>query len=202
MTTTHFSVLPERPLPASGLVLIGYRGTGKSTVGRIIAERTLCPFIDVDTEIERRAERSIRSIFDAEGEAGFRRIESATLGDLTTDPALRGGTLATGGGAILAEGNRVALREFGLVIWLTADPETLTRRLAGARQNLADRPALTTAGTLDEVATVLEARTPLYRATADVTIESAGRSVYEVAEAVLYIWRQAIEARNLARKRG
>ena len=202
MTSPTFITLPGRPLPASGLVLIGYRGTGKSTVGRIIAERTLCPFVDVDTEIERRAGRSIRSIFETDGESGFRRVEAATLGDLTTSPGLRGGALATGGGAILAETNRLALREFGLVVWLTADPETLTRRLAGTRHSLADRPALTSAGTLDEVATVLEARTPLYQATADVAILSAGRAVHEVVDSVLEAWREAIERRNLARKRG
>ena len=202
MTTPAFIPLPGRILPASGLVLIGYRGTGKSTVGRIIAERTLCPFVDVDTEIERRVGRSIRSIFETDGEPGFRQIEATMLDDLTASPALRGGALATGGGAILAEGNRVILREFGLVVWLTADAETLTRRLAGARNHLADRPALTSAGTLDEVAAVLEARTPLYRATADITILSAGRSVHEVADSVLDVWNLAIESRNLARKRG
>ncbi len=194
--------ISDRKLPASGLVLIGYRGTGKSTVSRIIAERTGCPHVDVDAEIERRQGRSIRTIFDADGEAEFRLIEAATLHHLIATPELRGGVIATGGGAILARSNRTLLQTFGLVIWLTADPDTLARRLAGPRQNLADRPALTSAGTLDEVATVLASRTPLYREAADIEVASAGRSVYEVADSVIEIWQEAIAARNLTRKRG
>ena len=172
----------------TGLVLVGYRGTGKSTVGRIAADRTGAPFADADVELERSLGRSIRSIFEAEGEPAFREHEAGTLARLAATPGLGGGILATGGGAILRADNRRSLRAFGLVVWLTADAETLARRLAHSRQGLADRPALTAAGTLDEVAAVLERRFPLYQAASDVEVASAGRSVAEVTEAVIRHW--------------
>ena len=179
----------------SGLVLIGYRGTGKSTVGRIVAERRRCPFADADIELERAAGRSIRSIFEVEGEPAFRRLETSTLADLVAAPNLAGGVLSTGGGAILAEANRRVLRTFGLTVWLTADPDTLAHRLTHSRNPLADRPPLTAAGTLSEVATVLGARTPLYREAADLEMPSNGRSVHEVADAVLHAWESWLTVR-------
>lgn len=176
------------PPRGTGLVLVGYRGTGKSTVGRIAADRTGAPFADADAELERDLGRSIRAIFEAEGEPAFREHEAATLRRLAATPGLGGGILATGGGAVLRDDNCRALRAFGLVVWLTADAETLARRLAHSRQGLADRPALTAAGTLDEVAEVLDRRLPRYRAASDVEVASAGRSVAEVAEAVIRHW--------------
>jgi len=173
----------------SGLVLVGYRGTGKSTVGRIVAERMRCAFADADVELERTVGRSIRSIFELDGEPAFRALEAEVLLDLTESPRLAVGVLATGGGAVLLEANRRALRRFGLVVWLTADSETLARRLSGSRSPLADRPALTAAGTLEEVAAVLAARTPIYREAADVEVVSGGRSVFEVADSVAEAWR-------------
>ena len=176
------------PARGPGLVLVGYRGTGKSTIGRIVAERARCPFADADAEFERAVGRSIRAVFEEEGEPSFRLREAALVESLVDLPELAGGVLATGGGAVLAESNRRALRRFGLVVWLTADAETLARRLANSRNPLADRPALTAAGTIDEVAAVLEARLPAYRAAADVEVASAGRSVGEVVESVLELW--------------
>ncbi len=173
----------------SGLALVGYRGTGKSTVGRIVAERMRCAFADADIELERAVGRSIRSIFELDGEPAFRALEAEVLLDLTESPRLAVGVLATGGGAVLLEANRRALRRFGLVVWLTADSETLARRLSGSRSPLADRPALTAAGTLEEVAAVLAARTPIYREAADVEVVSGGRSVFEVADSVAEAWR-------------
>ena len=186
----------ERVAKGSGLVLIGYRGTGKSTIGRIVAERTQCPFADADVELERALGQSVRSVFETQGEVEFRRHETTILHQLTALPGLRGGVLATGGGAILAETNRAAIARFGLVVWLTAEPDLLARRLASSRQALADRPALTAAGTLEEVATVLLDRTPLYRAVADIEVVSGGRAVHEVADSVIEAWNRA----NLARK--
>jgi len=184
----------------TGLVLIGYRGTGKSTVGRIVAERTQAPFADADTVLEHAAGQSIRSIFEAEGEDGFRRREAAILLHLTAaSPELTGGILSTGGGAILQETNRRAFRQFGLVVWLTADHDTLARRLARSQHASADRPPLTAEGTLEEVATVLAARTPIYREAADVEVVSAGRSVHEVADSVIEAWYRALLERRCRR---
>ena len=172
-----------------GLVLIGYRGTGKTSVGRLVAAKTGRPFADADVEVESRSGRSIRRIFEEGGETAFRAWESLILADLAN--RLAGGVLATGGGAILAEANRALLRRFGFVTWLTADAETLARRLRHGRSALADRPALTAAGTLGEIADVLAARAPLYKATAHVSVDTVRRSADQVAEAVIAAWTRS-----------
>ena len=173
-----------------GISLVGYRGTGKSTVGRIVADRLGRPFADADREVEALAGRSIRSIFEEDGEAAFRHWEARALDGLAS--RLVGGVLATGGGAVLAESNRRSLRDFGLVIWLTADADTLARRLMASRRGVDDRPGLTPAGTLAEIAGVLESRTPLYREVADLVVETAGRSTESVADAVLEGWSRLL----------
>ena len=167
-------------------MLIGYRGTGKSTVGRILADRLGRPFRDADREIEARAGRSIRSIFDEWGEPAFRDWEERTLTELAAEGP--GAILATGGGAVLREANRRAIREFGFVAWLTACPAELARRLAADAPGLAERPALTPAGTLDEIIQVLTVRTPLYAELADAVIPTDGRDPRDVAEAILGCW--------------
>jgi shikimate kinase len=169
-----------------GLVLIGYRGTGKTTVGRILAERSGRAFLDSDREIEDRSGRSIRSIFAELGEPAFRDWEERALADLTA--ANPGAILATGGGAVLREANRRRLRDFGLVVWLMAAPAELARRLEADRAGLAERPALTAAGTLEEIAQVLVARGPLYMGLADVIVPTDGKQPREVAEEILTAW--------------
>jgi shikimate kinase len=169
-----------------GLALIGYRGTGKSTVGRILAGRLGRPFLDCDREIESRANRSVREIFNELGEPAFRDWEERTLAELTV--GIPTSVLATGGGAIVREVNRRRLRDFGFVAWLTADPSVLSGRLEADRRGLADRPALTSAGTLEEIVQVLRARTPLYAELADAVIETGGKSPDQVADSILDRW--------------
>jgi shikimate kinase len=168
------------------LALIGYRGTGKSTVGRILAERLKRRFLDADLEIEARARRSIRSIFNESGEAVFRDWEEQTLAELTS--AFPDAIIATGGGAVLRETNRRRIRGLGFVVWLRADPSVLVRRLELDGRGLAERPPLTLAGTLAEISTVLEVRTPLYEELADAVFETGDKSPDEVAAAILGRW--------------
>ncbi len=104
------------------------------------------------------------------------------IADLTSRPNL---VLATGGGAVLRETNRSALRSFGFVAWLTGDPETLARRIGRDRARLAARPALTPSGTLAEIGDVLAARSRHYREVSDLEVETAHRSCREVADAIL-----------------
>lgn len=165
-----------------GLALIGSRGTGKTTVGKLVADRLGLPFVDADEAIGARLGQSIRSFFDEYGEAEFRNRECALLAELVAGPPR---VIATGGGAVLRPENRESLRAFGLVVWLTAPPDLLADRLAADPASGSARPALTAAGTLAEVADVLRRRTPLYRATADVEVSTEGRSPAEVADAVL-----------------
>ncbi len=168
-----------------GLALIGLRGTGKSTVGRILAGRLGRPFADADAELEARVGRSIRAIFAEQGEPTFREWEERVLAALTVRPGL---ILATGGGVVLRESNRRRLKEFGSVVWLSADPTLLAERLQADPRGLADRPALTAAGTLAELAQTLEARAPLFREVADAVIETDDKTASEVADAIMKLW--------------
>jgi len=165
-----------------GLALIGLRGTGKTTVGRILAERLGRPFADADHELEAWSGLSIPKIFKEQGEPAFRDLEEQTLETLTQNPNL---VLATGGGAILRPTNRARLRAFGQVIWLTADPSQLAERLLANPRGLANRPSLTTAGTIDELSEVLQARSALYEEVADLTVETGGRTTRQVVDHIL-----------------
>ena len=172
------SLFPSR----LGLALVGYRGTGKSTVGRLLAGRLGRPFVDADLALEARTGRTIRSVFEGLGEQAFRDREEALLAELTAEPFK---VLATGGGVVLRESNRKALRRFGFVVWLCADPRVLSRRLQTDPGAVAGRPALTSAGTLGEIADVLASREALYREVADAVLDTDGRTPAEIVEAVL-----------------
>jgi shikimate kinase len=166
------------------LLLIGYRGSGKSTVGRLLAERLGWTFVDADDVLEARAGKSIREIFATEREKAFRDSESAILAELCgqTDRVI-----ATGGGVVLREENRALLRKHGFVAWLTADAATLWARIQADATTAARRPALTTGG-LAEVEHLLAIRTPLYRACADVEVPVASVSPEQAANAILAAW--------------
>ncbi len=169
-----------------GLALIGYRGTGKSTAGQILASRINRTFLDVDIEVEARCGRSIATIFAEAGEPAFRDWEEQVLAELAG--RFPRAILATGGGAVLREANRRRIREFGFVVWLTADPCVLAQRLAADALGLAERPALTPAGTLDEIREVLASRTAVYQELADTMVETGDKSPSEVASVILDRW--------------
>jgi shikimate kinase len=182
-------VIVSDPRPGSGVALVGYRGTGKSTVGRLLAERLNRPFQDADHALEARAGRSIREIFAEHGEPAFRDEEEATLRELVEQSDL---VLATGGGVILRESNRALLRQFGTVVWLTANEDVLGSRLCTDDAGL--RPALTQAGLLAEIATVLKQRTPLYREVADLVVDTSQKTPFQVVDEIL----RSIEAGRAA----
>jgi shikimate kinase len=165
-----------------GLSLIGLRGTGKSTVGRLVAARQGLAFADADTELEAVAGRTIGALFAEEGEPAFRDWEERVIATLTARPGL---VLATGGGAVLREANRNRLRAYGPVVWLTAAPAALAARLEADARGLADRPALTPAGTVAELSDVLAARDRLYRELALFTVDTEGRTPEAVADALV-----------------
>jgi shikimate kinase len=180
--------MTANPQNRQGLALVGTRGTGKSTVGRILAERLVRPFLDADVELEEKLGRSIASIFAEDGEACFRDCEERVLRELTASHP--GAILATGGGAVLRAANREALRSFGFVVWLRADPVVAAARIEGDGRSPERRPALTPAGTLAELAGVLEARRPLYNLVADAALDTSGQTPQEVAQAILALWPQ------------
>lgn len=161
------------------LVLVGLMGTGKSTIGRLLAERLGRPLIDTDDEVERRAGRSVRQIFADDGEAAFRSLESAVLADAiaSTEPSV----VAAAGGVVLAPENRAVLAQrLCRVVWLVAPTDLLLRRTghAGHRPLLDSDPR----GRLETMAIERDA---LYREVADLVVSVEGRSPDEVMEAVL-----------------
>ena len=174
--------MPEEadgPGVGGGIALVGYRGAGKSTVARIVADRLGMPFVDLDHAIEARAGASIAAIFETQGESAFRDLEERILAEFVGTPRL---VVATGGGVVVRESNRRMLRRFRLVAWLETDPSALVERLV---REPGDRPSLTGRGLLEEVEEVLASRTPLYHEVADAVIPTSGRTPEEVAIAVI-----------------
>jgi shikimate kinase len=161
--------------------LIGVRGSGKSTVARLLAQELGWDWRDADEELEKRWGQTIRAIFAAEGEAGFRDKEAVVLADLCR---LRRCVIATGGGVVLRESNRQLMRSTGRVVWLTADIETLGRRIQGDDATAERRPALTVGGRA-EIEEILRLREPLYRQCADFIVDTTGRTADEIVAETL-----------------
>lgn len=161
------------------MVLIGYRGTGKSTVGRILADHLGRPLVSTDEGIVRRAGCTIPEIVERHGWKWFRDLESDVIRDL----AGQGGQVVDcGGGAILREENRERLRTSGLVIWLRASVAAIAGRIRSDDQ----RPSLTgNRSFVDEIEEVLREREPVYRLAGHVAVDTDGRTPGEVAEEVL-----------------
>ncbi|HZY88714.1 MAG TPA: shikimate kinase, partial [Gemmataceae bacterium] len=170
--------------PCHLVILIGPRGSGKTTVARLLAGRLGWAAADADEVLEARQGRSVRALFAAEGEAAFRDHEAAVLAELCR---LRGHVIATGGGVVLRPENRELLRRSGWVVWLSADADTLWGRMQADGTTAERRPPLLGGGR-KEVVEVLAAREPLYRACADLAVRTDGRSPEEVAEEILAAW--------------
>jgi shikimate kinase len=164
------------------IFLIGPRGSGKTTVGRLLAARLGWPFADMDDLIEARAGRSVAEIFAAEGEPEFRDREAATLRDVATTVEA---VIATGGGVVLRDANRRLLRDAGFCVWLTADGATLWQRIQGDPLTGVRRPALTGLPGPDEVAHVVASREPLYREVAHLSLSTESASPEAAVSAIL-----------------
>ncbi|MBL6704825.1 MAG: shikimate kinase [Planctomycetaceae bacterium] len=151
------------------LTLIGYRATGKSTLAKPLAERLGWSWIDADVELERRAGRTIRQIFDTDGEPEFRRLERETLADLLSRDRL---VIAAGGGAVLDPDTRQGFKNAGPVVWLKASVDTIEQRLYGDETTAERRPNLTSTGGREEIERLLGFREPIYSDTATLTIQT------------------------------
>lgn len=178
------------------ITLIGYRGTGKTTVAPLLAARCRCAAIDADEELEWAGGRTIAEIFATDGEPEFRRLERETIvGLLKRDDTV----LSVGGGAILNADTRRDLQAAGPVIWLKATPETIAARIAADPVTAARRPNLTSSGGIEEIRQLLAVREPLYRATAALAVQTDGKSADEiVAEIKAYLL--ALEALGSSRR--
>ncbi|GAB4398895.1 MAG: shikimate kinase [Rhodoferax sp.] len=153
------------------IALIGLPGSGKSTVGRQLARRLQQPFLDSDAEIEQRLGCSIREFFEREGEARFRDLEQTVIAELLAKGGA--GVLSTGGGAVLREANRQALRQHAHVVYLKSSPDELFRRLRHDKT----RPLLQVADPRARLQALFDQRDPLYRETAHLCVDTGRPSV-------------------------
>lgn len=162
--------------------MVGMMGSGKTTVGRLIARRVGVEFVDTDREVESEAGISISEIFSTRGEEAFRRMEREGI----RRASLRGvGVVATGGGVVLDPDNVEVMRNTGTVVWLDAPVEVLASRLAGTT----DRPLLEEAADPEAgLARLLSERRRLYSKAAHHRVEVADRTPDEVAEEVISLW--------------
>jgi shikimate kinase len=166
------------------LVLIGFMGTGKTTIGKICARELGYAFRDSDAEIVRRAGKPIPEIFAQEGEAAFRQYEREAIADLASQEGL---VIATGGGAVLDPANADTLRACGTVVLLTAAPFVLLRRVGDART----RPLLaSSANPRERIMGLLRERRPLYERAAHFQIDTTHVNKTTVAANVLEKFRQ------------
>ncbi len=158
--------------------LVGLMGAGKTTVGRLLARRLKLRFLDSDHEIEQRCGVKVPVIFEIEGEAGFRSRESQAIAELT---ALEGIVLATGGGVVISSENRRLLAASGTVVYLCARPEDLYERVRHDR----NRPLLATPDPLARLRELYAERDPLYRALADLVVDTGRQGVQALARDLL-----------------
>ena len=165
------------------IALIGFMGTGKSSVGRILATQLGFDFIDTDALIEERTGKSVTDIFAQNGEAAFRQLERDLLKELS---GRQGMVISTGGGLAASVENLSSLKETALVVCLWATPESIWERV----RNQNHRPLLKDPDPLAKIRKLLAAREPFYRQ-ADVLINTDVRSLKEVAQQVLHHFQAA-----------
>ncbi len=160
-------------IPSCNIFLVGLMGAGKTTIGKLLARQRGLEFLDSDHEIVARCGVSIPTIFEIEGEVGFRRRESAMIEELTQR---RGIVLATGGGAVLLDENRAILKERGTVVYLRCQPQELYARTRHDK----NRPLLQTDDPLRKLKDLYTIRHPLYMQAADIVLDSGRQSTHSL----------------------
>jgi len=176
------------PAPARHVVLVGPMGSGKSTLGRGLASRLGVAFVDVDARIVAAAGCDIPSLFASEGEAGFRQRETQVLAEALVGEAA---VIATGGGAVLTEANRISMHDAGRVIYLQVDAATQLARLTGDT----GRPLLATADRAQRLADLQAIREPLYREVAHLIFDTSALAP-DAAVVALAAWLATTETIN------
>ena len=172
------------------IILIGYRCTGKTSVGKKVAGKLAVPFLDTDEVITRETGMSVDEIVRAGGWPLFRRKETEAIRSLSS---LKGSVIATGGGAFEDPENRNVLRGKGLFVWLTADGQTIVERMRSDGKCDGHRPPLSGDGLEAEVAAMTRKREPVYRGLADMMIDTSHKRIDEIAnEIVRFIREQGI----------
>ncbi len=173
------------------IVLIGYRGAGKSAVGRRLAEILEMGFLDTDDLLEESQGIAIREIVESLGWEHFRAMEKLIIQKVSK---MNDFIIAPGGGAVLDPENVRFLKKNGLILWLKADAEILGRRIKRDFRTSKGRPTLTGKGALEEIQEVLSSRNPLYAKAADIEIDTSTLDMEAVVERAASIIRGRMEA--------
>ena len=168
------------------IILIGYRGSGKSTVGERLASRMQRRFVDTDDLIESK-EGQISDIVKSHGWNYFRAMERRTIEEISKEDNL---IIALGGGAVLASDNVANVERNGLIIWLKADREVLRKRMNQDPRTLASRPTLTGKGTIEELEEIMDFRNPFYEKAAAVQLDTSALNVEWVVENILVAFKE------------
>lgn len=168
----------------TNIVLVGFMGSGKTSIGRLVAQRLGFQFIDTDAVIVERLGMQIPKIFEQHGEAWFREQETATLRSLGH---LNRAVISTGGGIVVREENHPILRGLGFVVWLTASEDVIFERVSRNKK----RPLLQTADPRQTVHELLEARRHLYEAVAQYTLDTTALAHETTATALIAEARRA-----------
>ena len=163
------------------VILTGFRATGKSSVGKILAKRLGFAFFDMDKTIETQQGATIAEMVARGGWELFRSKEKELLQELAVKQNV---VIATGGGAVMHEEAWAKLRDNGLSVWLTASPEVICKRLAEDSITDDQRPSLTDRGTMNEITMILKERQELYRQGSDLSLSTEGRTPVELAEII------------------
>ena len=170
----------ESVTPPKNIVLIGFMGCGKSTVGRELNHRLGYPLVDMDQVIEQRAGKSITALFEQDGEAVFREMETVLLEELAAPNSSRR-IISTGGGVVGRAENRALLRRLGYVVWLHAPMEVILERTGRNR----DRPLLDTEDPAARIRALMDLRKPLYQEVSHLKVDTAGLDCGELATGIL-----------------
>lgn len=164
------------------IYLIGYRATGKSSVGKLLASILERPFVDTDLELVGRAGMTISEFVRKSGWESFREMERRIVKQVCEED---GQVVATGGGVVLDTQNVRLMQSGGALIWLKASPETIRTRLLHDHLSEQTRPALTSKGLIDEIETMLEVRNPYYHRAQDLCIETDRTSITEICTQIV-----------------
>ena len=169
-----------KPTPKN-IVLIGFMGSGKTTVGRELHQRLGYPLVDMDQVIEERAGKSIPSIFAESGEARFREMETSLLREITDHASAERRIISTGGGIVGSEENRALLKQLGYVVWLSAPIDVILERTSKNR----NRPLLQTDDPAEKIRILMDQRKPLYEEVAHLKLDTSGLDFSELATGIL-----------------
>ena len=181
---------------ADNVILVGFMGAGKSSVGRLLARRLGRCFVETDDMITASEGCSIPEIFARDGESAFRRLECEVLADLLSRDRL---VIAAGGGAVLDESTRRRMQDAGPVVWLQAAFETIWQRIAASVAHGGSRPALTRHDPQTEASLLLRQREPVYAATAAIAVKTDDRPVDEIVAEIVAALRLAHEPCRIIR---